>query len=82
MRLETRLLLVFLAATLVPVAVTVWIATTLLERSLDHGSTRELDTLSKSLEKTGREFYLREGLWKFLRAFSGSGAQGAIVIKP
>ena len=58
MRLETRLLLVFLAATLVPVAVTVWIATTLLERSLD-ASTRELDVVSRSLEKTGREFYLR-----------------------
>src|SRR5688500_17404302 len=58
MRLETRLLLVFLAATLVPVSVTVWIATTLLERSLD-ASTRELDVVSKSLEKTGREFYLR-----------------------
>jgi len=57
-RLETRLILVFLAATLVPVAVTVWIAASLLDRSLDH-STRDLDALSKSLERTGRELYLR-----------------------
>jgi nitrogen fixation/metabolism regulation signal transduction histidine kinase len=56
MRLETRLIVVFVAATLVPLAVTVWIAASLLEHSLDQGLT---DALSKSLEKTGREFYLR-----------------------
>ncbi len=58
MRLQTRLILVFLAATLVPVAATLWITTLLLERSLGH-ATRDLDALSNSLERTGREFYLR-----------------------
>ena len=33
-RLQTRLVLVFLAATLIPVAATLWITTILLERSL------------------------------------------------
>ena len=56
-RLETRLLLLFLAATLAPLGVTLWITTTLLERSLEHASTTELDAVSKSLERTGRELY-------------------------
>jgi two-component system nitrogen regulation sensor histidine kinase NtrY len=58
-RLQTRLLLLFLAATAAPVAVTLWITTSLLERSLEQASTRELDVVSKSLEKTGRELYQR-----------------------
>lgn len=58
-QLQTRLILVFLAATLAPLGVTLWITTDLLERSLQHASTRELDAISKSLEKTGREFYQR-----------------------
>ncbi len=56
-RLRNRLILIFLAATLVPLGVTLWITTSLLERSLTYTSTRELDELSKSLEKTGREYY-------------------------
>src|SRR5438128_2414304 len=56
-RLRNRLILIFLAATLVPLGVTLWITTSLLERSLSYTSTRELDEISKSLEKTGREFY-------------------------
>ncbi len=58
-RLRNRLILVFLAATLIPLGATLWITTALLERSLGYASTRELDELSKSLEKTGREFYQR-----------------------
>jgi nitrogen fixation/metabolism regulation signal transduction histidine kinase len=59
-RLRNRLILVFLAATLAPLAATVWVTTSLLERSLDFSATNELEALSKSLENTGREFYLRE----------------------
>ena len=59
-RLRNRLILVFLAATLAPLAATVWMTTSLLERSLDFSATNELEALSKSLENTGREFYLRE----------------------
>jgi two-component system nitrogen regulation sensor histidine kinase NtrY len=58
-RLRDRLVLLFLAATLAPLAATLWFTTALLERSLTYASTRELDELSRSLEQTGREFYQR-----------------------
>ena len=59
MKLRSRLILAFLAATLVPVALTWWTSIALLERSLDLAPDRELDELSKSLEKTAREVYQR-----------------------
>src|SRR5260370_5358656 len=59
-RLRNRLILVFVAATLAPVLVTAWISVTLLDQSLSLAS-RELDQVSKSLEKTGRELYQRAG---------------------
>jgi nitrogen fixation/metabolism regulation signal transduction histidine kinase len=58
-RLRNRLVLIFLAATLAPLAATIWITTSLLEESIDTSSTRRLDTLSKSLKVTAREFYER-----------------------
>jgi two-component system nitrogen regulation sensor histidine kinase NtrY len=56
-RLRTRLILAFLAATILPLVVTVWIMTSLLERSLGFASTEQLDSLSKSLQDTGRHYY-------------------------
>jgi len=56
-RLRNRLILIFLAATLAPLALTVWISNSLLERSLEYSSTSQLDSLSKSAELTGHEFY-------------------------
>lgn len=56
-RLRTRLLLVFLAATLVPVIATLAVTWQLLEHSIDLHSTRELDDTSRSLERTGRALY-------------------------
>ncbi len=56
-RLRDRLILLFLAATLVPLGLTFWMTTSLLEHSLTYASTRELDEISKSLEQTAREFY-------------------------
>ena len=56
-RLRNRLILIFLAATLAPLAATVWITTSLLDWSL--GRTQEMYTLSRSLEVTGRELYQR-----------------------
>ena len=56
-RLRNRLILVFLAATLVPLAATVWITTSLLERSLSYATTAHLELLSQALEKTGKMFY-------------------------
>jgi nitrogen fixation/metabolism regulation signal transduction histidine kinase len=38
--------------------VTAWVALSLLQHSLAFNATQELDAVSKSLEKTGREFYL------------------------
>jgi two-component system nitrogen regulation sensor histidine kinase NtrY len=56
-RLRNRLVIIFLAATLVPLGATLWITTALLDKSLGLASTRELDELSKSLEATGRALY-------------------------
>ncbi len=56
-RLRNRLLAAFLVATLAPLCVSLWVTASLLEHSLDYAPTRQLDDLSKALEKTGREFY-------------------------
>jgi two-component system nitrogen regulation sensor histidine kinase NtrY len=58
-RLRNRLILIFLAATLAPLAATVWITTSLLERSLNYSTTDRVDALSTSLQLTGRELYQR-----------------------
>ena len=58
-RLRNRLIVIFLAATLAPVAVTVWVAGSLLEHSLSYSTTDQVDALSKALESTAREFYQR-----------------------
>ena len=51
-RLRTRLIVAFLAATVLPLAATVWITTSLLDRSLGYATTGELDRLSRTLEAT------------------------------
>jgi nitrogen fixation/metabolism regulation signal transduction histidine kinase len=56
---RTRLILVFLAATALPLAATWWIAASLFEHSLSYSSTDQLDELSKTLEIAGRELYQR-----------------------
>jgi two-component system nitrogen regulation sensor histidine kinase NtrY len=58
-RLRNRLILIFLAATLAPLAATVWLTTSLLEHSLDFSATGQLEQLSQSLESTGKELYSR-----------------------
>jgi nitrogen fixation/metabolism regulation signal transduction histidine kinase len=60
MTLRNRLLAAFLASTLLPLAATVWITTTLLDRSLRYATTGELDRLSRTLENTAKQFYQRE----------------------
>jgi nitrogen fixation/metabolism regulation signal transduction histidine kinase len=59
-RLRTRLIAAFLLATLLPLAATIWISTSLLDRSLGYATTGELDRLSRTLEATVRQFYQRE----------------------
>ena len=60
MTLRTRLIAAFLASTLLPLVATVWITTTLLDRSLRYATTGELDRLSRTLETTAKQFYQRE----------------------
>jgi nitrogen fixation/metabolism regulation signal transduction histidine kinase len=74
-RLRNRLIFVFLAATLIPLAATVWITTSLLEFSLNFSTTDELERISRTLERTGHEFYQRQRDELKRRAASG-GIQG------
>ncbi|MFN0100610.1 MAG: sensor histidine kinase [Bryobacteraceae bacterium] len=57
MSLRTKLIVVFLAATLAPMAVLVWVTIQLFEASLSHAATEELDEISLTLRATGREMY-------------------------
>jgi two-component system nitrogen regulation sensor histidine kinase NtrY len=63
-RLRNRLIAAFLAGTVIPLVATLWLTTSLLERSLSLNTTGELDNISKSLQNTAREFYqqAKEGL--------------------
>lgn len=56
-RLRNKLILIFLAATLVPLAAIQWMSAALFERSLSYVATDDLDRLSKSLEEIAREYY-------------------------
>jgi nitrogen fixation/metabolism regulation signal transduction histidine kinase len=56
-RLRNRLIAAFLAATVVPLVATVFIMTSLLERSLSYATTEELDRLSESLHETALDYY-------------------------
>jgi nitrogen fixation/metabolism regulation signal transduction histidine kinase len=58
--LRTRLVAAFVVATLVPLAATLWVAATLLQRSLGYATTTELDRLSRTLETTARQLYQLE----------------------
>ena len=60
-RLRNRLILIFLAATLAPLLATVWITSAGSQYLLDFSTTGQLQSISKSLEQTGREFYHRAG---------------------
>jgi len=59
-RLRNRLIVAFLASTLLPLAASVAITTALLDRSLRYATTGEIDRLSRTLEATARQFYQRE----------------------
>ena len=56
-RLRNRLILVFLAAILAPLAATVWFTTTLLEPTMFLRAADQVDRLSTLLRQTTREFY-------------------------
>ena len=73
-RLRNRLILVFAAATLIPLAASLWLAHSLLDRSMRYSAAIELDQVSQRLEQTARQFYLRER--QALKADSARGAAG------
>lgn len=70
-RLRNRLILVFIAATLAPLLMTGWVSLSLLRHMLSLNATEELDQVSKSLERTGREVYRRAR--ESLKHDTGSG---------
>jgi len=70
-RLRTRLVLIFLAATLAPLALTVWVTTSILEESVNTAATVRLDSVSRLLNRTAREFYDRAKADLQRRAESG-----------
>jgi nitrogen fixation/metabolism regulation signal transduction histidine kinase len=73
-RLRNRLILVFVAATLAPLAATLWITDKLLDRSLSFASTEELDAASRSLQRLGLEVYHRSRERLRERALAGQAA--------
>lgn len=79
-RLRTKLVLVFLAATLAPLVATLWMTTSLLQLSLSYTPTQELDDLSKSLESTGQRFYQIER--ETLRTDASSGKIAPRYLSP
>jgi two-component system nitrogen regulation sensor histidine kinase NtrY len=56
-RLRNRLIVVFIVATVLPVCLTLWTTLSLIQHSLGLAPLAELDAVSRSLEKTGRELY-------------------------
>jgi nitrogen fixation/metabolism regulation signal transduction histidine kinase len=59
MSLRTRLALVFVAATLIPLGAIVWVTTILLDRSFRLSPVDQVAELSRSLEQTGRQYYVQ-----------------------
>ncbi len=58
-RLRNRLILVFLAAILAPLAATIWITTSLLQQTIDFAAIGRVDSLSKALQTAGRDLFQR-----------------------
>ena len=56
-RLRTRLIAVFVLATILPLGLTLWTTLQLVDRSLELAPIDELKGVTESLEKTGRELY-------------------------
>jgi two-component system nitrogen regulation sensor histidine kinase NtrY len=59
-RLRNRLILIFLAATLLPLGATMWYTTSLLEPTSFLRAADEVNILSQSLLRTGRDLYQRD----------------------
>jgi two-component system, NtrC family, nitrogen regulation sensor histidine kinase NtrY len=55
--MRTRLILIFIAATLLPTTAILWMSMALIEHSLSYIGTNDLDRLSRSLQVIAREYY-------------------------
>ena len=73
-RLRNRLILIFLAATLVPLGATMWYTTSLLEPTGFLRAADEVNVLSQSLRRTGRELYQRDSADLKAHAQNGDSA--------
>ncbi len=69
-RLRNKLVLLFLGATVVPVLVTVGLTTALFNLSLTPA--QDLDSISRSIEQTGKEYYQQAQAALRTEAFSGT----------
>ena len=78
-RLRNRLILIFLAATLVPLGATMWYTTSLLEPTGFLRAADEVNVLSQSLRRTGRELYQRDSA--DLKAHARNGRFGAQEVR-
>ena len=79
-RLRTRLIAVFLLATLLPLGLTLWTSLRLLQHSLELAPLHELDAMSQSLEKTGRELYQQAR--ESLRRDAADGRIAGVELSP
>jgi two-component system, NtrC family, nitrogen regulation sensor histidine kinase NtrY len=79
-RLRNRLILVFISATLLPLCLTLWTTLSLLRHSLELAPFTQLDGVSRSLQKTGRELYLQSG--ELLRRDAADGRIQPVRLKP
>lgn len=79
-RLRNRLIFVFIVATLLPLCLTLWTTLSLLRHSLALAPFTELDAVSRSLEKTGRELYKQTG--ELLRKDAAEGRIASQRLKP
>jgi two-component system nitrogen regulation sensor histidine kinase NtrY len=71
-RLRNRLILIFLAATLVPLAATMWYTTLLLDLTSLRPAAEQVDNLSRSLLRTSKELYQRDSADLKARAQKGN----------
>jgi two-component system, NtrC family, nitrogen regulation sensor histidine kinase NtrY len=70
-RLRTRLVLVFLAATLLPLAAVLWMSSALMSRSLAFVANDDVAALAASLQQIGREYYRQARVQLETEAVSG-----------
>jgi two-component system, NtrC family, nitrogen regulation sensor histidine kinase NtrY len=90
-RLRHKLILVFLAATILPTAAILWISVALIEHSLSYVGIDDLDAISKSLQGVALDYYhqsrqeLKEdadsGRLKPERYTAGSISRGPLFLK-